>query len=764
MISCLDIETFDVRLPTMVSAHGANMNLVHGQFARRPKCKGQIPKMRMRRRIAVIFVLLTLHHPTPTAASKFEVRWKDGLFTLPSQSNLVFGFSQSGQVDIELSMKATEQSSSESAKPPNLAYSVCLVSDAFIRDISYQRRQRRIDKMPKDLKTPTCEIPKGESLICFNYKIPTTLTQKTTITHPLSKVSKRLQLPNLYIFTIANCVETKSNNESATTDESSNIDDSATASAFELQANVSLTNPSTRYIHLGFEEALFPVLGIVAMSILLPIVLVLLLIIIFTLVRGLRVPFAVLILLAATTAKALLALIIYLYFSGVASSGTRPSWFLYTRLILSFTGDTLFVFTLVAFASGFAILPAQWAPDDLIPVMLAYIAITLQIVIFVSVKVMFPFHFFLAVTYAMVATIIAVIMALCSQRNYLFLGRYGVLIERAHIHVHTTPIARLRMFYCLIIPMTLVVYATKIIALIIFDHRTSRPDLLWGSMEISDACLLILPAVFVIPSKRSSLYANMANVSNDRLQQADAWRTAQARSPRSPSRASTESRILSVASGDPSAQATDAQSTAATHANSNDAATNPISDGESGTIAQPVSSDPQPNWIHWSSGVPLPRPDASTWGVRAVPATPSRRQRAEMPPVTLVLGMPMGETDAQVVLNMGVPTSGSLAKPGILTSKGVCAPAVDADERGAGHSRGRCAARWSVFRGKATGENAAPGANVTFSRLFSWMPRPSWHGARECNDVGAGGDERRMSGSSTAGTADGVLERVTSES
>lgn len=348
------------------------MLLVHGFSSRRVMWQ-LLPFTK-----TLLVILLLSISPSSTTASKFKIQTEKTSFKLPSDTDLVFGFSESGQISLNYSIEELDQKSAD------LRYSLCVVSNDFIRDISYQRRHRRMEKTTKDsLENMTCDREPGEEIECLVQPIA---SNGTSITHQLAG---DVGLYELYIFTIANCAS-----EEDDAYYENDGDESVDSFSFRFEAEVSLTNPGTRYEHLGFEEALFPVLAPVTMALLLPIIIILLFITIFAFCRRLRVPFAVLILLVTVTVKALLALTTFLFFSGIGGSGVRPSWYLYVRLVLTSIGDTVFVFTLVAFSSGFAVLPAQWAPDDRSPVMLAYIGITLQIVIFIIVEGLFPFKFF----------------------------------------------------------------------------------------------------------------------------------------------------------------------------------------------------------------------------------------------------------------------------------------------------------------------------------------------------------------------------------
>lgn len=268
-------------------------------------------------------------------------------------------------------------------------------------------------------------------------------------------------------------------------------------------------------------------------------------------------------------------------------------------------------------------------------------------------------------TYFIVALGITFIIIYNAMRNLRFLARYARLISRAHIDVKTTPLGRLRMFYIGTIPIIVVVYLGKTISLAVFDCTIFRPDLFWGSFELLDTALIIWLSAFVFPMRRSPLYVNMSNMSNERLTQAETWRVA-----RRTSIASVESTVLSGESG---ARIVQGGSTAATGAPSVDVAGVPSAEAASvdappattDAVSVDTNSEAHPPWVAWTSGMPLPQPDETTWGGFTEGGQRLRRQPVLLP-TTIVLGSPCEANDS-VLLSVGWPIIGPLTRPAGIT-------------------------------------------------------------------------------------------------
>lgn len=251
-------------------------------------------------------------------------------------------------------------------------------------------------------------------------------------------------------------------------------------------------------------------------------------------------------------------------------------------------------------------------------------------------------------------------MVLTSYRNYHFMRRYGTLIEQAHIYVKTTPIPRMKLFYCLNMCIVLPAYLFKVVSVGVWDYGFKRPDAFWGSLEIADAVLLLWYAVATFPSKKSALYVDLTNNSNERLHLAGAWRTSQ------------RERTNLDANGMAGATTVRRRILAAptTYLNTR----RPVDREEGASSAsntEGVRPNPEPPWVEWLSGNTLPRPNAGTWGLHWPVARILRRERKLVPvlPSNIVLGSP-SESPNTLKLSVGVPTTGPRSVPKRFDEKG----------------------------------------------------------------------------------------------
>lgn len=295
-----------------------------------------------------------------SAATKIEkevIEFKDGKNKLEVPGS-VFGFSNPGLITVRLS--------GELEPGDNIRYFLCNVSDYYIRDFSYQRRQQRVG-------TPLNEICGYESLCGPEDVENVTRLNVSDITKPaeFKLTPENFSLPDLYIFILADC----------------------STSSRRIEISLNLVNPDSRYKHLGFEEALFPILAATVVAILLPVIILLVVAVLsvrFALRRA--IPYALIVVVISVLFKILFAILTLVYFLRVGITGKRPLWYLYTRMFIASSSDVAFVIATVSISSGTFVFPSEWFVDEHSPSMFVYIVVTLQLVIFISVKTMFPYN------------------------------------------------------------------------------------------------------------------------------------------------------------------------------------------------------------------------------------------------------------------------------------------------------------------------------------------------------------------------------------
>lgn len=273
-------------------------------------------------------------------------------------------------------------------------------------------------------------------------------------------------------------------------------------------------------------------------------------------------------------------------------------------------------------------------------------------------------------TYTAAAGAIALVTTLASYRNLCFLRRYALLIERSHIYSKTTPVYRMQRFYFLNVIIVSSVYLCKIISLGVFDYNMNAPDLTWAGMELTDAILLSWYTIAVLPRKKSAIYVDMSNVSNERLQEADTWRATQSERADGDTLPSSQARpALRYNVWDSDSGASNSSENGQNRGDANEL--DSMEAGRQQAIATaPV--EPHPPWISWSSGMSLPRPNASTWGGYTPVARMMRRERRLVPvlPPSIVLGTTADESDT-LKLTIGMPVAGPNCVPSAFDEKGM---------------------------------------------------------------------------------------------
>lgn len=308
-------------------------------------------------------------------------------YHLSGFENTVFGFASSGQLNAELDLDVRD------GIKGHLTFAACSMSQVFVRDTSCERRHPQLPD--KDL----CEDI--SRLVCTDKSEPP-LRVSRCHTKPLESGSRN----QLFLSAdpeLSERITLKPTNESIPADSHAMYfaivvfcpSDSSEQSdaAFDLTGNMNYSNPSSVRRGLGFEETLFPLLSQVVLYMLATLCVSLMLSLIITPLLRLpfrQLPFAVLF---ACLTKGIMALFTFLYFSSVATDGSRARWYTYTKICLAGVADVSFIVVVIAMSSGYNLFPTVWFIDGRSPLMFVYIGVTLQILIIIIVKIMFPFKY-----------------------------------------------------------------------------------------------------------------------------------------------------------------------------------------------------------------------------------------------------------------------------------------------------------------------------------------------------------------------------------
>lgn len=290
------------------------------------------------------------------------------LLRLADLTSSIFGLGRTGEFRANISVNF----SSEEARAQ---IALCDVTAIFVRDTSFQRRQRRINSPGiESLLKHHCTKNNINNNIFFVEKPLKSDVETYVFSHLDGLTPDRLY----FVFGVVSLQRVHRKNLPVT---------------ISLTGKAVFQNLNTRYPQLGFEEALFPVFAATVMALLFTACALLIAVIPLTWLLKLHVSPALLAVLAACFLKALSAAMAFLYFYQVAQTGKRRAWHLYSRLILASPADVVFVSTVVSLSSGLLTMPSTWFVDGKSPVMLVYIAITLQVIIVIAVKIMFPYQY-----------------------------------------------------------------------------------------------------------------------------------------------------------------------------------------------------------------------------------------------------------------------------------------------------------------------------------------------------------------------------------
>lgn len=308
-------------------------------------------------------------HPTPAN----EPRKAPTYFRLsPRAEDFVFGLTRQGIFEANFtSIKYDPQDARQC--PIDLVF--CNVSSQFVRSPSLERRhaQGTIQSLLLAVRKHHCN---GSS----NTTIDLECNHEPMPKSPPARVRHAPHADNeMYIAVLVAC----------------RCDAFNKPFSLDLQGEAQWLNPNLNpHQHLGWEEVHFPP---VALSALILFALEFFLFLAYGFIalrRHLRVPYSFLLILnSAALFKAIHASLTYAYFASVSRTGTRASWYLYSRVSVVAVADVAFICAASAVSSGFCVLPDDWFVDARSPVFSVYIGITLQVLIIITVKLMFPFRY-----------------------------------------------------------------------------------------------------------------------------------------------------------------------------------------------------------------------------------------------------------------------------------------------------------------------------------------------------------------------------------
>lgn len=334
--------------------------------------------------LLLLLLALALLLPPRAHATKFaidepnakQVFDKIVVLKLRNLQSTVFGLAANGRFTARISFKPDDLGEHCAAK-----LSLCESSNLYVRSPSFERRH------PPGGDTGAYEILGGASCSATQVdkaSAPCFVRNLVRGEHDYEVEAPRdVEGRKMYTIIAALCCN-------CTSAKLCNREDAPKVS---LAGDVRFYNPETRFEELGFEEALFPILAAIGTGVLGATTLAVLLGLLTSIVVGLPKPQITILVLLACALKGLTVGLTFLYFRDVADTGRRAGWYLYVRLTISALADVVFIVVLMGLSSGFRVLPAAWFVDGRSPVFVVYIGVTLQAVIIIAVKIMFPFRY-----------------------------------------------------------------------------------------------------------------------------------------------------------------------------------------------------------------------------------------------------------------------------------------------------------------------------------------------------------------------------------
>lgn len=410
-----------------------------------------------------------------------------------------------------------------------------------------------------------------------------------------------------------------------------------------IKFDVHMLNTEETFPELGWEESWYPVGSLVITAVLGATFLVSVLSLIATRVLKLPLPRILLVGLVAISGKLLSSGLVLGFFRHLARTGGTILGLAYLRLLFMFFSDASLVAFVVLLALGNEFFPESWYQEGQARTVQLGISLFIEIVIVIAVKMIFPYQGISAVLYGFGGLAICIISVGAALRLMFFLNHFNHAIHQSYIRQKSTPIPGLIRFFASTVVILPIAFAVSLWVLVVADYRTRRPDMLWIIWEGIDALVLLWFSLMIFPRKSFGLYVDMSAVGNERLNAADAWRRREqmrieARRQQGDREANGPGTRTAAPVGELPQTIHDEENPAVGSESADAAVTNDSSPPEqeqsrdsrrnepslpnrpqadtADTSSQldEAHDDPEPEWISWRPGIPLPVPTREMWG------------------------------------------------------------------------------------------------------------------------------------------------------
>ena len=283
---------------------------------------------------------------------------------------LVFGFSKTGQAQVDINITSGVS---------NNIITMCDVSDLIDRGFTLQRRHPKTSytDFRKEISTRSCNSDINRDASNNDpIQLSTAGCVGTNLNPGFNSIvfnANTITQNGLYALSYIFC----------------NIEDKTRVENQTFTGSASLTNLNTLYPHLGYDEFLFPIIGAIVTALNSTYILILIIGLILIKTWNLELRPALPLVLSATVLKGIVAAVVFSFFWNLQQTGRHFAWYPYFRVAFTCIADVALVTVAVAMSSGFVVMPDTWFTNGRSPMILAYVCITLQVVIVVVLKLFY---------------------------------------------------------------------------------------------------------------------------------------------------------------------------------------------------------------------------------------------------------------------------------------------------------------------------------------------------------------------------------------
>lgn len=532
-----------------------------------------------------------------------------------------FAFTPKGEFRVVFSVNPTGGANSTSNVPREFSVSQCFylvlcdVTDKVVRDYAYQ--MRRVLSEPNwksNISSVVCDL-KQVNRDCYREPLPARGAKSKT--YRLPRIIRN-RIFNIQLYACANCFRR-----------------AGLIGGFG-DYSIQMTNPDLRFPHLGWDETVYPFAPTIFLALAIVIIGFAIFGISIAICRGIQVPFVAKVVFCTAALKIFSTSLTTAAYWHFARTGRVMVWFFVLRVPLIIADEIAIGLLMLVMSTGVGLMPAAWMFDRRSSTFAVFLGLALEVFTVVTSEVLFMFRFLGLIVFLFSGGTVAFICILYSWRNARFLAKYAELVQYANIHVGTTPLPRMALFFQVNATIVIAVWLFKVVSFGIMDHVLKRSDMLWVLFEAADIVLLSWYAFSVFPRRKSAYYVDMANVNNDRLREVSSWHLRNG-----PNAIDNDSELDNL----------------------NDEIVDVVGNvrRRSSNVTNTENQrdvDLEPPMIEWNSGDPLPSPNAGMWNMQEEMRRVLKRAKPPDAAPVRVLGSPSGDLGDSLELTVARPVLG----------------------------------------------------------------------------------------------------------